>query len=79
MGFYRGPNIVTDGLTFAIDAASERSYPGSGTTAYDLVGSYNGALTNGVGFNSANGGSFTFDGIDDYIPFPGVLQQEDKT
>jgi MSHA biogenesis protein MshQ len=76
MGFYRGPNIVTDGLTFAIDAASERSYPGSGTTAYDLVGSYNGALTNGVGFNSANGGSFTFDGIDDYIPFPGVLQQE---
>jgi hypothetical protein len=42
MGFYRGPNIVTDGLTFAVDAASERSYPGSGTTAYDLVGSYNG-------------------------------------
>ena len=76
MGFYRGPNIVTDGLTFAVDAASERSYPGSGTTAYDLVGSYNGTLTNGVGFDSANGGSFTFDGTDDYIPFPGVLDQE---
>ena len=27
MGFYRGPNIVTDGLKFAIDAGSERSYP----------------------------------------------------
>ena len=27
MGFYRGPNIVTDGLVFAIDAGSERSYP----------------------------------------------------
>ena len=28
MGFYRGPNIVTDGLVFAQDAASARSYPG---------------------------------------------------
>ena len=67
MGAFRGPGIITDGLTFAVDAASERSYPGSGTTAYDLVGSYNGTLTNGVGFDSANGGSFTFDGTDDYI------------
>ena len=32
MGFYRGPNIVTDGLVFAVDAGSTRSYPGSGTT-----------------------------------------------
>ena len=28
MGFYRGPNIVTDGLVFAVDAGSTRSYPG---------------------------------------------------
>ena len=27
MGFFRGPNIVTAGLKFAIDAGSERSYP----------------------------------------------------
>ena len=27
MGFFRGPNIVTDGLIYAIDAGSERSYP----------------------------------------------------
>ena len=67
MGFYRGPNIVTDGLVFAYDAGSTRSYPGTGTVATDLVGSNTGTLTNGVGFNSANGGSFTFDGSDDYI------------
>ena len=67
MGFYRGPNIVTDGLVFALDAGSERSYPGSGTTATSLVGTSVGTLTNGVGFDSANGGSFTFDGSDDYI------------
>jgi hypothetical protein len=37
MGFFRGPNIVRDGLVLALDAASERSYPGSGTTWYDLI------------------------------------------
>ena len=67
MGFYRGPNIVTDGLVFAIDAGSTRSYPGSGTTVTDLVGTSNGTLNNGVGFSTANGGSFVFDGVDDYI------------
>jgi len=67
MGFYRGPNIVTDGLIFAVDAGSERSYPGTGTVATDLIGTNNGTLTNGVGFSSTNGGSFVFDGTDDYI------------
>jgi hypothetical protein len=67
MGFYRGPNIVTDGLVFAVDAASERSYPGSGTTATDLAGTSTISLDNGVGFSSANGGTFVFDGIDDEI------------
>jgi len=67
MGFYRGPNIVTDGLVFAIDAGSTRSYPGSGTTVDSLIGSATGALNNGVGFTSASGGGFTFDGTDDNI------------
>jgi hypothetical protein len=54
MGFYRGPNIVTDGLVFAVDAASARSYPGSGTSTTSLVGTSVGTLTNGDGFDSAN-------------------------
>ena len=37
MAFFRGPNIVTDGLVFALDAGSPRSYPGSGTTWIDLI------------------------------------------
>jgi len=69
MGFYRGPNIVTDGLIFAIDAGSERSYPGSGTTATNLISSNTGTLTNGVGFGSGNGGHWEFDGVDDGIKF----------
>ena len=67
MGFYRGPNIVTDGLVFAIDAGSERSYPGSGTTGTDLITSESITLNNGVGFSTDKGGTWTFDGSDDYI------------
>ena len=36
MGAYGGPDIVTDGLVLSLDAGSERSYPGTGTTWYDL-------------------------------------------
>ena len=72
MGAFGGPDIVDDGLVFAVDAGSGRSYPGSGTTVTDLVGTNNGTLTNGVGYSSANGGSFTFDGTDDVIVTPGT-------
>ena len=57
MGFFRGPNIVREGLVLALDAASPRSYPGSGTVWNDLAGSNNGTLTGGPTFNSGNGGS----------------------
>ncbi len=67
MGFYRGPNIVTDGLLLAYDAGSERSYSGSGTSASNIIDSSTGTLVNGVAFNSANGGYWEFDGTDDYI------------
>ena len=61
---YVGPDIVDDGLTFAIDAGSTRSYPGSGTTVTDLSGTNNVTLS-GVGFASNNGGVFVYDGVDD--------------
>ncbi len=65
MGFYRGPKIVTDGLVFAVDAGSERSYSGSGTNWADLSGNANNVtLTNGPVFNT--GGYFEFDGTDDF-------------
>jgi hypothetical protein len=68
MGFYRGANVVTSGLVLALDAANPKSYPGSGTTWFDLSGNGNtGTLTNGPTFNSANGGNIVFDGIDDFV------------
>jgi hypothetical protein len=67
MGAFGGPDIITDGLIFAIDAGSERSYPGSGTTATDLAGTNTVALVNGVSYNPNQGGKWGFDGIDDQI------------
>ena len=68
-----GPDIVTDGLVFAVDAANKKSYPGSGTTWTDLSGNgYDGTLTNDPTFNSSNGGSIVFDGTDDYVVKTGV-------
>jgi hypothetical protein len=64
---YTGPHIVTNGLIFGIDAASERSYPGSGTNWTDIVGDSNCALVNGPTFDSGNGGSIVLDGSDDYV------------
>ena len=34
---------------------------------YNLTGSGAGTLTNGVGYNNIYGGTFNFDGVDDYI------------
>lgn len=61
------PNIVTNGLVLALDAANTKSYPGSGTAWVDLVNNNNGTLINGPTFNSADGGSIVFDGVDDRV------------
>jgi hypothetical protein len=63
-----GPNIVVDGLVLYLDAANRYSYVSGSTTWNDLSrGGNNGTLINGPTFNSANGGSIVFDGIDDYV------------
>ena len=61
-------DIVTNGLVLFLDANNTNSYPGSGTSWYDLSGNGNtGTLTNGPTFSSVNGGTIVFDGIDDYV------------
>jgi hypothetical protein len=68
---------VTNGLVLNLDAGNPASYPGTGNTWFDLSGNgNNGTLINGVGFDSANGGALSLDGVDDYIlagriPFTG--------
>jgi hypothetical protein len=61
-------NIVKNGLIFDLDAAKRDSYFGSGTVWNDVSGfQNNGTLVNGPTFDSNNGGSIMFDGIDDYV------------
>jgi hypothetical protein len=68
VGSFSGPTVVTNGLVLALDAGNTQSYPGSGTTWNDLSGRNNtGTLTNGPTFNSGNGGSIVFDGLNDLI------------
>jgi hypothetical protein len=71
MGVYGGPNVVENGLVLALDVGNSKSYPGSGTAWTDLSGNGNtGTLVNGVGYNSGNLGSLSFDGVDDYVSIP---------
>ena len=71
MGFYRGPNIVKDGLVLHLDAANTKSYQSGSTTWFDKSGyGNNGTLTNGPTFSSVNGGSIVFDGTNDYVTVP---------
>ena len=73
---YIGPNIATNGLVLALDAANPRSYPGTGTTWYDLSGNgHNATLVNGPGFNSDNKGNISFDGSNQYASFSNPLNQ----
>lgn len=68
MAEIQGPKIVRDGLVLALDAADKNSYPGTGTSMYDLSGNgRNGTLTNGPTFNSANSGFIVFDYTNDFI------------
>ena len=60
------PKIATNNLVLAWDAANPKSYPGSGTTVYDLSGNGNNfTLINGTSYNA--GGYFQTDGVNDYI------------
>jgi hypothetical protein len=70
-----GPgNIVTNGLVLYLDAANPTSYPYTGSTWFDLSGqANNGTLVNGTTYNSLNGGSIVFDGVDDYVGVNNVL------
>jgi hypothetical protein len=71
MGIAYNPRTITDGLVLCLDAANTKSYPTTGTTWTDLSGSGNtGTLTNGPTYSSANGGSISFDGTNDYVTIP---------
>jgi len=58
MGTFGGPDIITDGLVLSLDAASTRSYPGSGSTWSDLSGNGHDFTIEATGFTYNAGGWF---------------------
>lgn len=71
MAFNYSPKIVTDGLVLYLDAANSKSYVSGSTTWNDISRSgINGTLVNGPTFNSQNGGSIVFDGVNDIVTIP---------
>jgi len=71
--------IVTANLLIYVDASNASSYPGSGTTWTDLRANYNGTLTNGPTYSSADGGQIVFDGTDDWVTFGNVSEQAEAS
>jgi hypothetical protein len=66
---YVGPDIVQNGLVAVFDAGSTRSYPGTGTVWYNLIGTVNGTLS-ASSIGTTTTGTMTFDGVDDSIDIP---------
>ena len=60
---YTGPNITTDGLVLALDAANSKSYVSGSATWFDLSGNgLNGSQSGSVfpSYNSSNNGNLIF-------------------
>ena len=76
MAFFRGPNIVTNGLIFALDAGNPKCFSSGGTTATCLISGFNCSGANGQpntgthtpnttnfpSYSTDNGGIFNFSG-----------------
>jgi len=64
---YNDSSLLTSGLLYYWDAGIANSYPGSGSSLFDLTG--NGrtiTLYNGPTYSTTTGGQLSFDGGDDY-------------
>jgi len=59
--------VYNNGLVLNLDAGNANSYPGTGTTWFDLASGNNGTLVNGPTYDINNGGSISFDGVNDYV------------
>ena len=61
--------VYNNGLVLNLDAGNANSYPGTGTTWFDLAAGNNGTLVNGPTYVTTNNGYINFDGINDNISF----------
>jgi hypothetical protein len=70
VGAHAGPRINRTGIVLCVDAANQKSYPGSGTVVYDLSGvNNNGILVSGA---THSGNAFNFGGLGELISLNSV-------
>lgn len=73
MATYYSPQIVTNGITFCVDAGNTRSYGGSGSTWSSLISTDNNAtLVNTPTYSANNRGYLTFNGSTQYATVAGT-------
>ena len=71
MSYHNGPKIVNDGLIVCVDANNTKSYPGSGTSAYNMVSSSNIFSFGGnLSWQSGTPSYFASDGTNDGLETP---------
>jgi hypothetical protein len=61
--------IVTSGLIMHLDASNASSYPGSGTSWFDLSGNSKTVALNNTSYVSTDGGGISFNGTNSYGTF----------
>ena len=69
-------NIITNGLVVQLDASKSASYPGTGTTWFDITSTNNGTLTptgTPPTYTAASPTYFSFDGSNQYVDISNVL------
>jgi len=67
---YSGGGVITNGLVLYVDASNPASYPGTGTTWFDLSpNGYNATLSGNATYNSGNGGFISLQSNTGFINF----------
>ena len=64
-----GVELVTSGLIMHLDASNASSYPGSGTSWFDLSGNSKTVSLNNASYSSTDGGGISFNGTSTYGTF----------
>jgi len=73
MALHHSPKIVTNGLILALDPGNRKSYPGSGTSMFDLSGNgYTFTLQGNAAYNADGNGTIYLDGSADGIQRTGT-------
>ena len=67
--------IPTENLLFYYDPGNSSSYPGTGTSLFDLSGNNYTATINGATYSSSDSGKFVYDGVNDRIQLPAGIPE----